>query len=77
MKSATLVLSAVLLSACGLGALQRAGDAACPAVRPYEQGFREALAAAMEAMPSGSPVRAAMADYWALRADAIACDAGR
>jgi hypothetical protein len=75
MRYAILAVSAAALAGCGgitlFGA--DAGDAACPAVRPYEQGFRDALAAEVEALPPGGPLRAAMADYWMLRAEALTC----
>lgn len=76
MRYAILAASMSLLGGCG-GSLQLADDAgdgrACPSVRPYEQGFRATLAAELEHLPANSPVRAAMADYWVMRAEALAC----
>jgi hypothetical protein len=74
MRYAILALSAAALAGCGGITLFGAdGGQACPAVRPYEQGFREALAAEVEALPAGDPLRTAMADYWMLRAEALTC----
>lgn len=79
MRSAILAVSVAALSGCGgmtqFGA-NDTGQTACPAVRPYEQKFRDALVADLEGLPAGSPVRVAVADYWMLRAAVIDC-AGR
>ncbi len=50
-----------------------ASQPSCPQVRPYEQIFRDGLAAELEHLPTGSLLRAAITDYWILRADAMAC----
>jgi len=76
MRSVILAVSAAALSGCGGITPFGPSDTnqiACPAVRPYEQKFRDALAADIGQMPAGSPVRVAMTDYWMLRAAAIDC----
>jgi hypothetical protein len=76
MRFAILAASTLALSGCGGITLFGQSDAdrpACPQVRPYEQGFRDGLAAEVERLPDGSPMRVAIADYWMLRADAISC----
>ncbi len=76
MRYAILAVSALLLTGCGgipLFGEKGTDDRFCPAVRPYEQGFRDSLAADVERLPAGSAVRVAIADYWMLRAEAISC----
>lgn len=77
MRYAIPAVSMLLLTGCGgipLFGSSGGETSACPSVRPYEQGFRASLAADIERLPAESLVRVAMADYWMLRAEAMACE---
>lgn len=73
MRFAIIAVSVAFLTGCSGIAPFGVHGGNCPSVRPYEQGFREGLAAELERLPAGGPVRVAMADYWMLRAEAMAC----
>lgn len=65
-----LILAALLLSACST---VPAVHTQCVPVKAYSADQEKALAAAVVALPPGSALIEAMADYGAMRAAARAC----
>lgn len=72
-RSLLIVLAMVSLTACATG---NSDTATCAAVVEYDKAMQEAAAAALEALPEGSPLTPLMGDYAALRAELRACRAG-
>ena len=63
-----LVIGASLLAGCATGS-----SSSCPPVKEYGKEELAAAAAAVEALPEGSPLIGLLADYSVLRAQVRAC----
>lgn len=68
MRFAILAASSALMAGCAM-----APPPGCPAIRPYDQEFRQQLAGEVHGLPANSALRTALADYWTVRAEALEC----
>ncbi len=71
----TVLTAALALAACATAPVVSAPTVAvvCPPITTYTAAQETAMAQALSALPTGSPLATAMADYGKLRAAARAC----